>query len=226
MDLIHQIGAKIMGKITLDELVEKRIDIEAMAAKNGVRIMGVFGSMVGGQDFTPRLDGKAWDIQLLLSPLTKGRDFDKAGFEVALEKIFEAKGEITIICLTEKNISLSVDGSMIFQSLGDNILETAKKNTLDHLTRQFLEQQTSAHLSEPEVSVQFFFLPGSKQLRINAPQEVDAAHLLQAMRMLDEVLRQYIEGSPSALDEIRVKQSTDASVSHASVDTTSSLNKN
>ncbi len=140
MDLIHQIGAKIMGKITLDELVEKRINIEAMAAKNGVSIIGVFGSMVGGQNFTPRLDGKAWDIQLLVSQKAEVSDFNTSGFDLDLEKIFEEKGEISIICLTDKNISLSVAGFIIFQSLGDNILETAKKNTLDHLTRQFQEQ--------------------------------------------------------------------------------------
>ena len=213
-----------MGKITLNELVEKCTDIEAVATKNGVEIIGVFGSMVGGQDFTPRLDGKAWDIQLLVSPKVDISDFNISGFELDLEEIFTSKGEITIICLTEKNITLSISSFKIFQSLGDNILSTAKANTLDQLARQFQEQQTSAHLSEPEFPVQLFFSPESKQLRINSPQGRGDVPLLQMMRMIDEALRQYIEGSPSALDKIRHKQSTDAS--NITVDTTSSFKKN
>ena len=141
-------GAEIMGKITLDELVEKRTDIEAVTTKNGIEIIGVFGSMVGGQDFTQRLDGKAWDIQLLVSPKTDVSDFNTSGFELDLEKIFEEKGEISIICLTKKNITLSIDSFRIFQTLGDNILSTAKANTLDYLEIQL--DSAVSHASDKE----------------------------------------------------------------------------
>ncbi len=216
-----------MGKIILGELVEKRTDIEAVATKNGVEIIGVFGSMVGGQDFTFRLDGKAWDIQLLVSPKADASDFNTSGFELDLEKIFKEKGEISIICLTEKSITLSIISFKIFQSLGDNILSMGKANTLDHLEKQMKEQQASAKLIQSEFSVQLFFSPESKQLRINSPQGLGDVPLLRMMSMIDKALQLYIESSSKPVDAAH-KSPTDSPIGHVPVReqiTTSSFNK-
>lgn len=121
-----------MGKLTLEDLVVNHDAIKKSAQVNGIDIIGIFGSLVGGDDFNNA------DMQLLIEYQPQRGLADQDKFKSELQEIFKDKGKIITNCVTAADALHGVDGcAHMMEWEGQYILRMAKENSFAQICEKY-----------------------------------------------------------------------------------------